>query len=170
MYITQLFDCLLITYPLSLCPKQLFAPLINNVLKNSNITLSIGASHPIKNKRNKPCFRSPIFFYINIILVLHPLYMFVIVPFRLCQHETFRIQNFNTFFHKCSYLQDCTSSLRYRFFFTLLHLHQPSLCFYHCLHLYGLLYFQLHFVNSYYYCTTMFSSLVSFCTICASTK
>jgi hypothetical protein len=40
------------------------------------------------------------------------------------------------------------SSLRYHFHFTLFHLHCPSLCFYHCLHLCDVMYFQLHFVGS----------------------
>ncbi len=89
---------------------------------------------PHQKQRNKPCFRSPIFFRNNILPVLHPLYMFVIVMFCLCLHETLRIWNFNTFLQKCSFVQDYASSLCYRFCFTLLHLHQPLLCFCHCLH------------------------------------
>jgi len=100
---------------------------------------------PHQKQRNKPCFRSPIFFFNNILLILHPLYMFVIVLFCLCPHESFRVWNFNTFLHKCNYVQDCASSLRYHFHFMLLHLHRPLLCLCHYLHLYGLLYFQLHF-------------------------
>ncbi len=97
---------------------------------------------PIQQKqRNKPCFRSLIFFLNNILPVLHQLNMLIIIVFCLCPHELVRIQNLSTFLQKCSSIQDCMSSLRYNFLFTPLHLHHLSLCFCHHLHLYGWLYF-----------------------------
>jgi hypothetical protein len=46
---------------------------------------------PPHKQRNKPYFKSLIFFLNNILLVLHPLYMFVIVLFCLCPHESLRV-------------------------------------------------------------------------------
>ncbi len=114
-------------------------------LENSNITLGISASHPIRNKGTNPALEAQYFFRNNILPIFHPLYMFIINWFCLCPHKTLKIWNFNTFIHKCSFVQDCASSLHYYFDFTLLHFHQPSLCFCHHLHLYGLLHYQLHF-------------------------
>jgi hypothetical protein len=65
---------------------------------------------PHQKQRNKPCFRSSIFFLTNILPVFHSLYMFLIVLFRLCPHELLRVWNFNTFLHKCSFVHDCAFS------------------------------------------------------------
>jgi len=96
--------------------------------------------------------------------------MFVIVLFHLCPHESLRVWNFNTFLQKCSFVQDCTSSFLYRFHFTLLYLHHPSLCFCHCLHLMACYTFKCTFVDNYSPFVTMSSSPVSFCIVYASTK
>jgi len=68
-------------------------------------------------QKNKPCFRSPIFFLSNILPIVHLLNMFIIIMFCLCPHESFRIWNFNTFLQKCSSIQDCASFLHYSFWF-----------------------------------------------------
>ncbi len=52
----------------------------------------------------------------------------------------------------------------------LLHSHQPSLCLCHYLHLMACCIINYTSMNNCSYCKTMFSSLASFCTICASTK
>ncbi len=55
---TSTISCLLITYTLSLCPKQISMPLIKNVLKSYNIISSISVSHPIKNKGISPALEA----------------------------------------------------------------------------------------------------------------
>ncbi len=60
-------------------------PLIKNVFKNSNITSSIDVCQSIKNKGTSPCFKSLIFFLINILPILHPLNMLIIIMF-FCVH------------------------------------------------------------------------------------
>jgi hypothetical protein len=121
-------------------PKVDICPLDKKCVQKFQHYIEHQCSPPHQKQRHKPCFRSLVFFYNNIILVLHPFYMFIIVLFHLCPHETLRIWNFNTFLQKCSSIQDCASSLHYHFCVMLLHLHQPSLCFCHCLHLCGLMY------------------------------
>ncbi len=107
---------------------------------------------PIHHKqKNKPCFKSLVLFFNNILPILHPFNMFIIIVFCLCSLELVKIWNLNTFFQKCSYVHDCVSSFCYSFHFTLLHLHRPSLCFYHCLHLCGLLFSHLHLCGWMYF-------------------
>ncbi len=85
---------------------------------------------PIHQKqRNKPCFRSSIFFLSNILLVFHLLNMFIMIMFCMCPHESVRIWNFNTFLHKCSSIQDCAFCFHYNFQFMPFHLRHPSMCF-----------------------------------------
>ncbi len=66
-----------------------------------------------QKQRNKPCFKSLVFFFNNIFPVLHLLNMLVIILFCLCPHELVKIWNFNTFLHKCNSIQD------YTFFFAI---------------------------------------------------
>ncbi len=44
-----------------------------------------------QKQRNKPCFRSLIFFLNNILPILHPFNMLVIVLFHLCPHELLKV-------------------------------------------------------------------------------
>ncbi len=58
---------------------------------------------PVHQKqRNKPCFRSLVFFLNNILPILHLLNMFIMVSFHLCPHESLKIQNFYAFIQKCN--------------------------------------------------------------------
>jgi len=71
--------------------------------------------------------------------------------FCLCPHESVRTWNLNTFLQKCSSIQDCVSSLCYRFRFTPLHLH-------------------CHYLHLCTFISTTFSSLVAICVVYVSTK
>ncbi len=77
---------------------------------------------------------------------------------------------FNTFFQKCSSIQDCTSSFHYNFCFTPLHLHHPSLCFYITCTSVVCCTTICTSMNGYTSASTMFSSLASICSVCISTK
>jgi hypothetical protein len=120
-----------------------------------------------QKQSNQPYFTSLVFLLNNILLVFHLLNMFVIILFRLCPHESFKVWNFSTFLQKCSLIQDCASSLSHNFYFTPLHLHHPlvvlmpsptPLWITHChLHLCGWLYFYfnnvlLPYVHLRYWC------------------
>jgi hypothetical protein len=78
-----------------------------------------------------------------------------------------RFKVLTPFFQKCSSIHDCAFFLCYNFDFTLLHLHRPSLCFYHCLHLRGLLYYHLHLYGwLYFHLYNVLLPYVSLCCMC----
>ncbi len=84
---TFTFICLLITYTLSSSQNRYLRPwsrIFQHYIKHR--------CSPIHQKqRNKPCFKSLVFFFINILPILHPLNMFIIIMFCLCPHESVRI-------------------------------------------------------------------------------
>ncbi len=124
---------------------------------------------PLHQKQsNQPCFKSLVFFFNNILPILHLFNMFVIILFCLCPHGLLRVWNFNSFFQKCSFVQYYISFC-YSFLFTPLHLHCPLLCFCHLLHLVACCTSTCTSVDNYFFASTIFSSLMSFI-VCASTK
>ncbi len=166
---TSTINCLLITYTLSLCRKQISAPLIKNVFRNSNITLGINASHPIKNKGTSPTLvgfsSSTISFQLSIRSTCLSLFCFIYVPLNRLRFGINFFFSISVALHKIAHLLFATTfASRYCISITLCCAYAILCTFVACYT------FNCTFADKCSSFTITFFSLASFCIICASTK
>jgi hypothetical protein len=130
--------------------------------------MSIGASHPIRNKRTNLALEAQSLSLGNILPILHLLYMTLIVFF------VYVHMNRSRFGILIPFSIIVTLSRIAHFLFTTPSCYSISIAL-HCvstiIYTFVACYtFNCIYVDSYFSFTTTFASLMSFCTICASTK